>query len=293
MKPAPFEYRAPRSLEEALSHLASEGDEAKILAGGQSLIPVMNFRLAQPAILIDINRVPYLDGIAIDAENNLRLGALVRHITLERDPTVARHAPLLAAAIPSIAHAQIRNRGTLGGSLAHADPAAELPAVMVALGARFKLTRQAGERWVEASDFFSGLFATALEPDEILTEVVVPPTTPGTGVSFVEVARRAGDYALVGLATSVHLDAEGRIDDLRLVFLSVGDGPVAVRAAHEVLSRRPSAQLVDELCAAIRSEVQPADDIHASADYRRHLAAVLTRRTLALALANTTSGESK
>ena len=279
MKPAPFKYHAPRTLDETLSLLASEGEDAKLLAGGQSLIPVMNFRLAQPSVLIDINRVAGLEGLRVDAEGNLRLGPLVRHATLERHPLVQAHAPLLADAAHWIAHPQIRYRGTLGGSLAHADPAAELPAVMVALEARFRLASQSGERWVEASSFFDGLFATLLDPQEVLVEILIPPIKPRTGSVFLEVARRKGDYALVGVAATLTLDPGGRISDSKLVFLSVGDGPV-VAQSNELQGRPPSPGLFSSLVATIQREIEPSDDIHASADYRRHLAGVLTQRAL-------------
>src|SRR5687767_2645685 len=185
MKPAPFEYLAPDSLDAALDLLARSGGEAKLLAGGQSLIPVMNFRLAQPSLLVDLNRLRDLDSIREDA-GGLRIGAMTRQRRLERDPLVSRLAPLLREAVPFIAHPQIRNRGTVGGSLAHADPAAELPAVAVALDARFRLQRVSGERWVEAREFFAGLFTTVLEPDEMLVEVALPPPPPNTGWAFME-----------------------------------------------------------------------------------------------------------
>ena len=187
MKPAPFDYIAPRSLEEVLAVLAQRAGDAKLLAGGQSLIPVLNFRLAQPATLIDLGKVPGLDGIGETADGGLRLGALVRHRALERDPRIARAAPLLAEAAPHIAHPQIRNRGTVGGSLAHADPAAELPACAVALGARLLLKKTSGERWVEASEFFTGLFSTALEPDEMVVAVELPRRESREGFAFLEI----------------------------------------------------------------------------------------------------------
>ena len=224
MKPAPFAYQAPASLEAALELLARHGGDAKILAGGQSLIPVMNFRLAEPALLVDINRLAELDFIRADEDGTLRIGAMTRQRRLERDPLVAARAPLLHEAMPFIAHPQIRNRGTFGGSLAHADPAAELPALAVALGARFRLRRAGGDRWVEAGDFFAGLFTTALAPDEMLVEAAIPPSPARTGWAFLEIARRHGDYAQVGLAARVTLDESGRCREARLVFLSVGDG---------------------------------------------------------------------
>ena len=286
MKPAPFEYLAPDSLAAALDLLARRGGEAKLLAGGQSLIPVMNFRLAQPSLLVDLNRLRDLDYLREDG-GGLRIGAMTRQRRLERDPLVPRLAPLLRETVPFIAHPQIRNRGTVGGSLAHADPAAELPAVMVALDARFRLQRAGGERWVEARDFFGGLFTTALEPDEMLVEVALPPPPPNTGWAFLEVARRLGDYAQVGIAARVSLDDSGRCRAARLVYLSVGDRPVDAREAAGMLA---GTDLSDEVIAAAadkasREEMDPTGDVHASADFKRHLARVLTGRVLRRAFA--------
>jgi CO/xanthine dehydrogenase FAD-binding subunit len=285
MKPAPFEYVAPESLGAALDVLARQGGDAKILAGGQSLIPVMNFRLAQPALLVDLNKIAELDFVRRDEDGGLRIGAMTRQRRLERDPLVAAAAPLLAEAVPFIAHPQIRNRGTLGGSLAHADPAAELPAVAVALGARFRLQRAGGERWVEAGDFFSGLFSTALTPDEVLVEVALPASPPRTGWAFLEVARRHGDYAQVGVAARVTLEEDGRCREARLVFLSVGDAPVEARRAAAGLAGEAlsGAAIAAAAETAAREEIDPTGDIHASAAFKRHLARVLTARALARA----------
>ncbi|HYU30624.1 MAG TPA: xanthine dehydrogenase family protein subunit M [Thermoanaerobaculia bacterium] len=287
MKPAPFDYLAPESLDAALEALARHGGDAKLLAGGQSLIPVMNFRLAQPAVLIDLNRLRELDQIRADDDGGLRIGAMTRQRTLERDPRIAERAPLLHEAVPFIAHPQIRNRGTLGGSLAHADPAAELPAVAVALRARLRLRRAGGERWVEARDFFAGLLTTALEPDEILVEVALPPPAPRSGWAFLEVARRHGDYAQVGLAAGVSLDDAGRCREARLVYLSVGDRPVEAREAARLLEgTTPSDETVAAAAdKASQDEMDPTGDIHASADFKRHLARVLTKRVLRRAFA--------
>jgi carbon-monoxide dehydrogenase medium subunit len=285
MKPAPFEYQAPASLEAALDVLARQGGEAKILAGGQSLIPVMNFRLAEPALLVDINKLAELDFVRRGDDGTLRIGALTRQRRLERDPLVAEMAPLLHETMPFIAHPQIRNRGTLGGSLAHADPAAELPAVAVALRARFRLQRAAGDRWVDAADFFAGLFTTSLEPDEMLVEAAIPPLPPRTGWAFLEIARRHGDYAQVGIAALVTLDDAGKCREARLVYLSVGDGPVEAREAARLLvgteiSPEAIAAAADK---ASRDDMEPFGDIHATADFKRHLARVLTGRALRLA----------
>jgi carbon-monoxide dehydrogenase medium subunit len=287
VKPAPFDYVAPDSLDEALELLAARPDDAKILAGGQSLVPVLNFSLAQPALLVDVNRIPGLDFVRAEADGGLALGAMVRHARLEREPLVAARAPLLAEAVPFIAHPQIRTRGTLGGSLAHADPAAELPAVALALGARFRLVRRGGERWVDAADFFTGLFATALAPGEMLAEVRLPPAPPGSGVAFLEVARRHGDYAQAGVAVRVELDGGGRCRGAKLVYLSVGEGPVVARRAAETLcaASDPESAIDAAAHSAAEDEIDPVGDIHASADFKRHLVDVLTRRALRLALA--------
>lgn len=296
MKPASFEYLAPESLDAALEALARYGWDAKLLAGGQSLIPVMNFRLAQPAVLIDLNRLGELDHVRPEDGGGLRIGAMTRHRTLERDPRIAELAPLLHEAAPFIAHPQIRNRGTLGGSLAHADSRAELPAVAVALRARLRLQRTGGERWVEARDFFTGLLSTALEPEEILTEVALPPVPARSGWAFQEVARRHGDYAQVGLAAGVTLDEAGRCREARLVYLSVGDRPIEAREAARLLEGAAlSEKGIDKAIAAAadkasRDEMAPTGDLHASADFKRHLARVLTGRVLRRAFARAQEG---
>lgn len=284
MKPAPFQYLAPDSLPAALAALQSHGGDAKLLAGGQSLVPVMNFRLAQPAVLIDLNRVPGLDGIERGAGGGLRIGAMTRQRRLEEDPLVARHAPLLREAVPFIAHPQIRNRGTIGGSLAHADPAAELPALVVALDARLHLRSARGERTVAAADFYLGLFATVLEADEMLAEIEIPAAAERTGWAFAEVARRHGDYAQVGVAARLTLAADGRCASARVVFLSVADRPFDARQTAQALAgESPSAKVYAAAAAAAQSEIDPAGDIHASGPFKRHLAGVLTRRALAVA----------
>ncbi len=282
MKPAPFQYSAPQSLHEALSLLAEHGYDAKPLAGGQSLVPAMNFRLAQPGILIDLNGIPELAYIRLGADRSLHIGAMTRHSTVELDPLVAQHAPLLHETMPHIAHRQIRNRGTLGGSLAHADPSAELPSVAVALKARFRVQSQTGERWVDAADFYQGLFATDLAPEELLVEIAIPPMQARSGYAFDEVARRPGDYAMVGVAAVVILDAAGRCAEARLVYLSVGEGPVpAVQAAAALKGQTPSPELIAQAAEiAAADDIDPVADIHASTAYRRQLAKVLARRTL-------------
>ena len=281
MKPAPFDYFAPSTVDEALALLQEHGDEAKPLAGGQSLIPAMNFRLARPRVLVDLNRIAALAYIRSET-NGVAIGAMTRQRTVERSDVVAGVAPLLAEAVPSIAHPQIRNRGTVGGSIAHADPSAELPAVALALEARFRAKSAARERWIAANDFFKGMLETALQPGELLVEVALPSLPAKSGTAFLEIARRHGDYALAGVAAVVTLDARGRCKAARVAFLSVGDGPVLATEAGKVLvgQRRSDELLRAAADAGAQRDVDPPSDIHASAVYRRRLVAVLTRRAL-------------
>jgi CO/xanthine dehydrogenase FAD-binding subunit len=283
MKPAPFEYYAPTTVDEALSRLAAHGWDAKVLAGGQSLIPMMNFRLAQPAVLVDINPVTELAYISPTRDGGVRVGAMTRQRQLELDPLVAEVAPMIHEAMPKIAYPQIRSRGTFGGSIAHADPSAELVAASVALDGRFLLrSKKRGERWVEAQDFFVGLFTTVLEPDELLVEIRLPPMPRNAGWSFLEVARRHHDFALVGVAAVVTLNAGKTCNKARLVYFSVGDGPVEAHQAGAVLQgQEPTAEAIREAAeTASQADVDPQSDINASADYRRHLVKVLGQRAL-------------
>ncbi|MCW5878003.1 MAG: xanthine dehydrogenase family protein subunit M [Anaerolineales bacterium] len=284
MKPAPFKYFAPASLEEALALKAEYGEEAKALAGGQSLIPAMNFRVAQPAILVDLNRIASLRNI--HKNGALTIGAMTTQSTAEKNMLVAQHVPLLHEALPSIAHPQIRNRGTIGGSVAHADPAAELPVVCLALRARMLAQSQSAERWIEAQEFFSGLFSTTLAADELLTAVEFPLVEERTGYAFLEVARRHGDYAMVGLAAVLSLDENGLCRQARLVYLNVGDGPLeATQAAASLLGQKPSAKAFEDAGKiASQEDMQPFGNLHASPQYQQHLSAVLTQRALHLAL---------
>ena len=286
MKPAPFAYVRAESTEEALSLLGEHGYEAKLLAGGQSLIPAMNFRLAQPGVLIDLNRVAEL--CFITSENGeIRIGAMTRQRAAERSALIREHAPLLVEALHHTAHPQIRNRGTVGGSIAHADPAAEIPAVMLALGASLELSGPGGTRSVPAEEFFTGFFGTALEPEEMISAIAIRcPPERGTGWAFDEVARRHGDYALAGVASVVEMDDEGRCGAVRIALLSVGDRPVlAAAAAAALVGERPTLEAVEHAArAAAHEDVDPPTDIHASAAYRRRLVEVLTRRTLLRAL---------
>lgn len=285
MKPAAFDYSAPRTLEEALDLLADYGGDAKLLAGGQSLVPAMNFRLAQPAALIDLNGVDELFFIRED-ESGLRCGAMTRQRSVERSALVQRATPLLHEAMPYIAHSQIRNRGTIGGSLAHADPAAELPALAVALDARMYVRSVTDARWVAARDFYVGLFATAMLPEEMLVEVAFPSLPPGSGWAFDEVARQHGNYAMCGAAAVVGLDGGGAVEKARLVFLSVGEGPVeAKRAAGLLVGERPTATAIRAAAdTAATQDIDPVGDIHAGPAFRRHLSRAVAERVLSRAI---------
>jgi carbon-monoxide dehydrogenase medium subunit len=269
VKPAPFKYIAADSLGAALAAKAQHGAEARFLAGGQSLIPAMNFRLAQPGVLIDINGLAELDYVREDG--GLRIGALTRMRTLERSPLVAERQPLLHEAVPHIAHPQIRNRGTFGGNLSHADPASELPAVMLALRARLRLQSAHGGRWIDAKGFFTGALTTALRDDEMLIEVELPSLPLHTGTCFLEVARRRGDYAMMGVAAIV---TAGKRTDVRLGFCNAGATPVLVEP-HEIADAE----------AQVQAKIDPPGNVHATKAFQRHLAGVLTRRALDIALA--------
>ncbi|MGE5145652.1 MAG: FAD binding domain-containing protein [Candidatus Eiseniibacteriota bacterium] len=280
MKPAPFKYIAARSVEEALSLKAEHGDEAKFLAGGQSLVPAMNFRLAQPAVLIDLNPIDALGYVKADGDV-VRIGALTRYRALQRDATVSERLPLMAEALPEVAHPQIRNRGTLGGNLSHADPASELPAVVLALGGRLRARSAKGERWIEAKDFFQGILTTALNDDEMLAEIELPARPPHTGTCFLEIARRRGDFAMMGVACSVTLGADGISTGVRLAYCGAGDRPMAaLHAARSLEGRAIDEKAATEAADAAKGEIAPSGNIHASAAYQRHLAGVLTRRAL-------------
>lgn len=293
MKPAPFEYYAPVSTEEALALLAQHGYAAKVLAGGQSLIPAMNYRLAQPAVLVDLNNVAELFYIRPAADGGVLIGAMTRTATVEHDPLIAARAPLLAEAIPHIAWPQIRNRGTFGGNVAHADPAGHLPAVTVALNARYHVKGRRGDRWLSADEFFVAAFTTALEPDELLVEVALPPMPPRSGWSYRQAARQAGAEAMVGAAALVSLDERGRCASARISYVSVGEvPPIAQHAAAILVGQEPTAEAIRAAAdAAADSDVEPGADIHATAAYRRHLVRVLTRQALTEAFERAKRGE--
>ncbi len=293
MKPAPFRYFAPETLDEALSLLAEHGDEAKPLAGGQSLVPAMNFRLAQPAVLVDLNRIAALSFIRPDDAGGVVVGAMTRQRAVEHSELVAARAPLVTETVPYIAHAQIRNRGTFGGSLAHADPASELPAVALALDAQFTLACRSGQRVVPAEAFYTDLFETACGHEELLVDVRLPTAAAGSGFAFEELARRHGDYALVGVAVAVQRGADGTLIDARMAYLSVGPGPVlATRASASLLGTRGETEAlrVAASLAAHEDIVDPPSDIHATAAYRRHLIEVLTVRALTRACSRAQEG---
>lgn len=281
MKPAPFEYLVPDSIEQALELKKQYGDEAKLLAGGQSLVPAMNFRVVQPTVLIDLNRVKDMSHIDEDGKA-LRIGAMTRERALEFDPLVPKRIPLMSEGILHVAHPQIRNRGTFGGSLANADPAAELPVLAIALDARMKARSSSAERWIPAQEFFAGMFTTALAADEILVEIEIPFMAPGAGFSFMEVAPRAGDYALMGVATLVELDKSGKCERAKLVYLNAGDGPVnATEAAASLQGQKLDDKIIDAAAAlASEKEINPFGNVHASPDFQRHLAGVLTKQAL-------------
>jgi carbon-monoxide dehydrogenase medium subunit len=278
MKPAPFEYHRPASLLEAFDLLERYGDDGRILAGGQSLVPALNMRLATPRAVIDINRLPGLDAIRL-APEGLVIGALARHEAVERSPLVREHAPLLAMAMPHVGHAAIRTRGTVGGSLALADPAAELPACAVALEATIRVEGRRGRREIAAADFFHGIYTTALAPGELVVEVVIP-RVAGWCSRFDELARRHGDFALAGLAARARLES-GAIGEARFVFFGVGPAPVRARRAESaVAGRRADAETIASAQRALAAELDPPGDVHGSPALRRHLAGVLLSRVL-------------
>ena len=280
MKPASFRYLAPRSREEAVLALRRFGSDGKLLAGGQSLVPLMAMRLARPAVIIDLNRIPDLAFVK-PARGALTIGAMTRQRVAEQDALVAAGAPLLREALRWVGHPQIRNRGTIGGSMAHADPSAELPAVASILGARFVLASSRGERVVDTQAFFTGYLTTALEPDELLTEIRLPAQPPDAGWAFTEIARRHGDFALVGVAVLLRCDGDRRCTEARLAFTGVGAGPVRVPEAEAALIReRITDAAAAEAGRIAEAALDPEGDIHASSDYRKHVAGVLAARAI-------------
>jgi carbon-monoxide dehydrogenase medium subunit len=274
VKPAPFTYRKARSLDEAVALLGEHAD-ARLLAGGQSLMATLNMRLSAPSLLIDINGIGGLDRIEVQG-GMVEIGALVRHVQAERSDIISRHVPLIARAMPHIAHAAIRNRGTLGGSIAFADPAAELPACLLALDGEVEAMGPQGKRTIKADDFFKGLFETALGPQDVLTAIRLPVATPETRMGFAELARRHGDYAIVGLAASARASGAG-LSDVRLTYFGIGDTPLRARKAEEALTGGAlDEKRLDAAVAAL--DLAPHDDIQATAPVKKHLAGVLLKR---------------
>jgi aerobic carbon-monoxide dehydrogenase medium subunit len=273
VKPAPFAYKKVRTLKEAVTLLAKHKDEARLLAGGQSLIATLNMRLSAPSLLIDINGIKGLDGIAKKGKF-VEVGALARHAQVERSDVIARYAPLIALAMPHIGHAAIRNRGSFGGSIAFADPAAELPACLLAMGGEVDIVSAKGKRKVKADAFFKGLFETALRPNEIVTAIRIPVADKNTRVGFAELARRHGDYAIVGLAASARINGKG-LADVRLAYFGVGDTPIRVKKAEAALTDGNIDDAVNAL------DLDPHDDVQATAKVKKHLAGVLLRRVAA------------
>jgi CO/xanthine dehydrogenase FAD-binding subunit len=282
MKPPAFDYIAADSIAMAVAALAAAGDDAKIIAGGQSLVPMLNFRMLRPSILVDINRIAGLDVIE-ETSGAIRIGALTRHYQLETSPLIARHLPVLSCAMTHVAHLAIRNRGTIGGSLAHADPAAELPMMALLLDAELRVASASGERKVAARDFFLGALTVDLAPGEILTGIVLPKLPPRTGWGFEEVARRHGDFALAAVAATVTVSG-GAIEQARIALTGVG--PTALRATEAeglLIGHALEPDLTNRVIEAVRATIEPETDLHASSDYRRHLAGVLTGRAFAAA----------
>jgi aerobic carbon-monoxide dehydrogenase medium subunit len=288
MKASAFAYARATSVANALDLLASHGDRAKVLSGGQSLMPAMNLRLISPELIVDIGELSELRGIAVRGET-LAIGALTRHVELLKSPDIATHAPLLAEAVTHVAHPAIRNRGTIGGSLAHADPASELPACMLALGATIILCGPGGERRIAAAEFFTGIYETALAPQELLVAIELPIAEKGSAHFFHEFARRHGDYAIVGLAAQAKIEG-GQFSDLRLGFFAVGDRPALAKAAARLIGVGVTPAVLAEASTALDAELDPQEDQQASPEMRRHLAKVLLRRGAATLLGRLDAG---
>ena len=289
MKPAPFEYHAPTTLDEALAVLDEHGDEARVLAGGQSLVPLMAMRISRPEHLVDLNRIGELAQIGA-LNGRMTVGSMVRQRTIEHDRTVAGTVPLLARATPCIGHFQIRNQGTIGGSLAHADPAAEYPAVALALGAEMEIRSAQRVRTVAAEDFFLSLFATCLEAGELLTAVSFPTRQPGEGFAIDEVARRHGDFALVGTVARAAVDGRGVVTSSAVAMLGVGTTAQRMPATEQALIGTDDQADLGEIAQIASGELSPFDDLHATADYRRRVGAVTVRRAVAAALEEARGG---
>ena len=282
MKPAAFDYMAAETLEEAVLALARAGGDGKILAGGQSLVPMLNFRLVRPSILIDINRIRDLGDV--DATGDVvRIGALTRHHSLETSPVIKAHLPVMTAAMQHVAHLAVRNRGTIGGSLSHADPAAELPMLAVLLDAKIAIRSLGGRRVADARGFFTGSLTTDLKHDEIVTDVEFPRLSPNVGWAFEETARRAGDFALTAVAVTMST-RDGKADRVRIGMMGVGETPLRAPEAEDLLAGKAiDAPALEAAVSAIVAAVEPHTDLHASADYRRFLVGALARRAISVA----------
>jgi aerobic carbon-monoxide dehydrogenase medium subunit len=280
-KPSPFEYAAPESLEEAVSTLSEHADDGKIIAGGQSLIPLMAFRLSSPAVLVDLNRVSELEYLR-DEGARLEIGAMARHRSVEAIPTLADRCPMLSEALALIGHVAIRNRGTVGGSLAHADPTAEWGALLLALDGEVEATGPRGVRTISCDEFFITHFTTALQADEIITRISLPlPTGPRVGSAFLELSRRHGDFAVAGAAAVLEMAEDGTVARARAALIGARDTPVRARSTEDALvNERPTDERLRHAAAAVASEIDPPSDVHGSSEDRRHLADVLMRRAL-------------
>ncbi|NPV57865.1 MAG: xanthine dehydrogenase family protein subunit M [Anaerolineae bacterium] len=292
MKPIQFDYYAPTSVDEGLDKLTELGYDGKVLAGGQSLIAAMNFRMARPAALVDLNRIPELAYIKPTDDGGLAIGTMTRVRRVEQDAEVAKRFPLLREVAQFIGHAQVRTRGTFGGAIAHADPAGQLPAISMAMNANLLVCSKTGERWVNATDFIFGPFMTVLEPQEMLAEVVLPPNPPRTGSVYKQVSRQKGGYAQAAVIAIMTLDEAGACQNVRLVMMSVGETPIVSEKAVEILvGQKPSEQAFKAVAeAVVTGEIDPATDLHATADYRRQLVRVLVVRALTEACERASKG---
>ena len=282
MKPVNFDYYAPASVDEALDTLAQLGYDGKVLAGGQSLIPAMNFRMARPTALVDLNNISVLSYIKPTAENGLAIGTMTRVFTVENSPEVTKRFPLLPEVAKFIGHPPIRRRGTFGGAIAHADPAGQLPSIAMVMNMKVLIKGKGKERWVDAPDLIIGPFMTVIEPDEMLVEVVIRPQPPKTGTKYVQISRQSGGYAQSAIASVVTLDEHNRCKEVRLVMISLGEMPILSMKAGEILIGKEFSldavkTVADEV---VKSEIDPANDLHATADYRRSITRALVVQSL-------------
>lgn len=283
MKPHSFKYVRPQSVQEAVAALAKAGDEGKIIAGGQSLVPMMNFRLLAPSVLIDINRIAEISGLTAHPDGGIKIGALTRHHVLETSSEVKKLFPVLHAAMKYVAHLAIRNRGTIGGSITHADPAAELPLIMKLLDAQMTVVSTRKKRVIEADDFFVAALTSDVQEDELLTHIYLPPIPAKAGWAFEEVARRAGDFALAAVGVILHVE-NGKVAEARLALTGIAETPLRINDAETILYDQDlTDDIMNQVVEAVLEAIEPSTDLHASAEYRMHLAQVLTRRAVSLA----------